>query len=379
LESERDAVADQALRIRREMVQLVVLVVLAAGAFLATRAVASANRLESRRDAAEWYERGRRFLSGGDFDRAIEAFHHATVRNRDERRFALALASALAAKGQDGPAVRVLLSLREAVPEATDVNVQLARLAAQRQDLRDAIRYYQSALYAPWGADQAGARRAVRVELVRFLLEHGQAGRALAELLALSADLPDEAAPHIGAGELFARAGDHRHALEQFQRALRTAPADPAALAGAGGAAFELGDYASARRYLSSVPPGVTVGDAREVVEAVLTRDPLANRIPSNERERRLRANLAYAGDRLDTCLRDSGASASEPDQRLSEQVRAIAAKLDRPGASGRDTLESGVDLSFRIAERVAQACPRATPVDQALAIIGREHGASER
>ena len=68
--------------------------------------------------------------------------------------------------------------------------------------------------------------------------------------MALSTDLPDDAAAHVEVGQLFATAGDSGHALDQFQRALRLAPRSGAALAGAGQAAFQLGDYLLARTYL---------------------------------------------------------------------------------------------------------------------------------
>ena len=51
------------------------------------------------------------------------------------------------------------------------------------------------------------------------------------ELLALSADMPDEIALHLEVAQLFAEAGDDAHALEQFQRALRLDPGNRAAIA----------------------------------------------------------------------------------------------------------------------------------------------------
>ena len=44
-------------------------------------------------------------------------------------------------------------------------------------------------MYAPWPADQADARRQVRVELIRFLLTHNQVNRSVAELIALDGEL----------------------------------------------------------------------------------------------------------------------------------------------------------------------------------------------
>jgi len=370
-------IEEQSARIRREIIQLILLAVAAAGAFFLTRAVASANRLESLRDAAQWFERGEAGLAAGDVDRAIESFHRAVVRNRGEQRYGRALAGAMAAKGQDVSARQVLLSLREAAPDAPEINVQLARLAAKASDLTEATRYYHNALYAPGTSDRPQARRQLRVELVRFLLAHGQAGRGLSELLVLSADLPDEAAPHVEAGQLFAQAGDERRALDQFQRALRFAPAENDALAGAGMAAASLGDYGLAQKYLGSLSAETdAVRETGDMVEAVLRRDPLAPRLRSSERLRRARANLSYAADRFAACLPAAMTRpAGDADLRLQDAARSLEAELKRPGTRDQEAIEQGVELASRLAVRLGQACAPATPLDRALVLIGRRHG----
>jgi tetratricopeptide (TPR) repeat protein len=245
--------------------------------------------------------------------------------------------------------------------------------------LPEAVRFYHNALYAPWGTDQAAARRLLRAELIRFLLDNRQRRAAQSELLALSADLPEEAAPHTETGELFARAGDDRHALDQFQRALRIAPDDASALAGAGQAAFALGDYVQARKYLAFAPGNAQgVAATREIVEEILLRDPLAGRMPNTQRERRLRANLAYLRGRLDACVAQRAGAEGAPELAgLRDAVNVFEADLAR--TRDRDAIESGVELSDTIASQVAQSCPPATAVDQALVLIGRRHGAAER
>ena len=187
--------------IHREIFQLTVLILVAIGAFLLTRAVAASNREMSLRDAAEWYRQGQQAIEAGRVDDAIDSLRRATVRNRSDTRYVLALARALALKGDDDAARSVLLTLRESTPEDPDINLQLARLAAARQDVTDALRFYHNALYAPWPADQADARRRVRLELIRFLLTHDQASRALSELLALSTDLPDDVPLRLEGGD----------------------------------------------------------------------------------------------------------------------------------------------------------------------------------
>ena len=109
--------------------------------------------------------------TAGKVDDAIDSLRRAAVRDRNDKRYALALAHALALNGEDDAARGALLTLRESAPEDPDINLQLARLAAGQPDVTDALRFYHNALYAPWPVDQADARRRVRFELIAFLLD----------------------------------------------------------------------------------------------------------------------------------------------------------------------------------------------------------------
>lgn len=119
-------------------------------------------------------------------------------------------------------------------------------------DFAAAVRRYSDALSGLWPADQADARRQVRLELIDLLLDHGRQSRALSETLVLAANLPDEPEEHVRAGQLFLRAGDPRHAAEEFTAALKRAPKQLDAIAGAAEAAFENGNYAAALSWLDS-------------------------------------------------------------------------------------------------------------------------------
>jgi tetratricopeptide (TPR) repeat protein len=367
--------------IHQEILKLVALIAIAAVAFFVTRAIAANNRDMSLRDAAEWYERGQRQLESGDADDAIDSFRRATVKHRGEKRYVLALARALASTRQDDAARSALLALRESAPEDPDINLQLARLAADRQDVTEAINYYHHALYAPWPTDQTDARRRVRLELIRLLLTHDQVNRALSELVALSTDLPDEAAAHAEVGQLFASAGDSGHALDQFQKALRLAPDSGAALAGAGQAAFQTGDYLLARKYLANAPEDMDrVKETRELVELVLSDDPLAARIGSSARRRRLVDNFASAEQRLKACVGQRPGGQPSPDAlALGDEAQAFKDQLTPSTILDEDTIEWGVELIYRIEREVVQSCPPPTPLDRALMLIGQHHGVDHR
>lgn len=305
--SSQQRFAARANFVHREILKLAVLIALAVGAFFLTRAVAASNRQIELQNGLEWYERGQRQLSAGEVDVAVDSFRRAAGRNRGEKRYVLALARALTTQGDDDAAARsALLALRILAPEDADINLQLARIAALRRDVAEALSYYQNALYAPWPIEQIDGRRQVRFELIRFLVAHDEIELALSELLAATADLPDDENLHIQVAQLYAEAGDGRQALEHFQSALTLTPDSPPALAGAGFAAFGLADYPLGRQYLRRAPPEVEgVQEAGELVELVLENDPLAARIGAAARARRLVANLSHAMERLDGCLEE--------------------------------------------------------------------------
>ena len=377
--SPRQSVGRTAL-IHRELVQLAALVAVAVLAFLVTRAVAMNNRSLSVRNAAEWYRRGEQLLDAGRTDAAIDAFRRAIVRNRTNRTYLLALSRALTQKRDYDGARTILLSIREVTPEDAEINLDLARLSAARQDVTEALRFYHDALYAPWLPALAEQRRGVRIELIRFLLTHGQPGRAQSELLAAGADLPDDAPHHVELAELLRQAGDARTALAQFQRALRVAPDNRAALVGAGSAAFETGDYALARSYLQQVPENVTaVQQFREVADEVVSRDPIAARIGAQERRRRLEGDVSYAQERLGGCIAQQDRGPSSAEQHVQNDLQTFEHTLQRSVPLDQDSVESGMDLIDRAERAAVGACGAATAVDQALLLIARQHGASSQ
>jgi Tfp pilus assembly protein PilF len=211
--------------IHREVVQLAILIAVAAGAFSLTRTVAASNRAMSVRDAAEWYQLGERALQQGRTADAIASLRRAVMRDRADTQYVLALARALARAHDYDAARSVLLDLREGAPEDPYVNLALGRLAVERRDVSEALRYYHSAVLAHWpGPDGDDARRAAREELIRFLLDEHHSNLALSEILALAADLPDTAEARVNAARLFFEAGDTRRAREQYARALQIDP-----------------------------------------------------------------------------------------------------------------------------------------------------------
>lgn len=351
--------AQRAERIRREGAKLILLIALTLIAFFATRAAAEHSRAVATQDAAEWYARGRRAFAAHELPVAIDAFRRAQLKNRGNLDYSLALAQALATDHQDAAAERILLALRESAPERPDINLQLARLAAARDDRPTAVRYYRNALYATW-ADPDGPRK-VRLELIDFLLAHDDRQRAIAELIAARTTTPDTADAHLELATLFVRAGDPATALQEFRRTLDLDAGNEAALSGAGEAAFALGDYAGARRFLRGA--GTLSAPAREklaIATLVLGRDPLEPRLGAAERRRRLVDDFTDVQQRLDACSASSSL----------ESLPKLPARLDQ------DAIEDALAAIWRIETAVTRECGPATALDHALLVIAQRHGA---
>jgi tetratricopeptide (TPR) repeat protein len=354
------------MQYHRELFQIAVLIALAVGAFWGARAVhAYAERINVS-DAAQWYGRGAAALNAGETGGAVEAFRRAVAKNRGERKYALALASALEGNNEPDAAERVLVALRDSSPEDAEINVALARLNAHNGRVQDAVRYYRNALYAPAAASDVLMRRATRLELIRLLLAHDDRSRALAELLAAANDSPNDAPSASELGDLFMQAGDDSRALEQFTIALRLTPANHDVRRGAGIAAFHLGRYPEARRHLLAA--GVLDSDARRLLETatyIVANNPVAPRLALPERRRRMLAALNAARSHLAMCAGTTDAAS------MQRNVDVAIADLEKRRPATADAFDGYLDV-VALAEAAAADCGTASPADLALALIVR-------
>lgn len=364
--------------VQREIFVLLVLVGVTIAAFVVTRNVAESNDGLRRQQAAMSFEAGQEALQNGRVEPAVVTLRLAVSRDPENREYRLALASALATSRLDGEAKRVLEILREAEPEDPETNVQFARIEARGADADTARRYYESAIAGLWRTEDAEERRAVRLELIDFLVARQERDRALSQLLVLGANLPSDKDVQVQVGRLFFSAGDPRQALDRFETALEADPDDGPALAGAGESAFVLGDYALARGYFSAAPeddPAVVA--LREVTELVLVSDPLEPRLSVRARSERLLLAFEQARASLDSCLADPFVDGRASLEELQfEAVDFDAAVAEQSRGDLRDLVDGGVDLIYRIERSIEQRCRTPiTPFDRALLLIGRRHG----
>lgn len=366
--------------LNREIVLLVALSLAAFGVFVFTRHVAAGEQRLEARIAAVWFERGMQFMRAGDIEQAIQAFRKATADTGENRRYVLALADALAAGNHVAEAQQLLLTPRESDPGDAEMNTQLARLAARQGAVQDAVHYYQSALYSNWAAGQADERRRLRIEFIRFLLAHQQRDLATSELLVLQGRTPNSASAHIETAKLFLEADDQKHALQEYEEAHRLDSHNEDALTGAGQTSFQLGDYATAERYLRDAhdvnPDSQKARQLLTLAELVQSEDPLAPPLSPLERQRRLMADFERSEQRLESCLNQTaGSTASAELQSLKAEALAVQPKFrSQTHPPDSDAVRSGVDLIFRMQQAASGHCGEPAPEDQALLLIGRRH-----
>jgi tetratricopeptide (TPR) repeat protein len=352
-----------------------VLAAIAVAAFFATRAAAAANSRLRVQDAAAWYSRGQHATEAGRLGDAVHALQRATGIDRDHVAYRLALARALAANHQEYAARQLLLGVRERMPEDPDVNLQLARLEARRGDTTAAQKYYRNALYGAWKPEDAEAHRRARVEFIRYLLDRGEKPRAVAELMVLTGNLPDDSAAQTAAAQLFLEAGDARQALGLFERVLSRDAGNGVAARGAGEAAFTLQNYTRALRYLRAAPADDHVSDLRTVAGLVISEDPLRPRLSPSLRWQRLSTAIAETRARLNACAATPAGSRDQVVTSLRADLAALEPSLNRRAlGESPEIVDDAVAVIVQVARRASTVCGPPGQRDRAWVLIGRLH-----
>jgi tetratricopeptide (TPR) repeat protein len=366
------------LYLRKRPVMLVILSVLAVAFFLSVTGLSRA--YHAQRDALgnRWSSRGVADLNGGKYDAAVQEFRAALLYSRDDYGYQLNLAQALIGLQRTGEASAYLLNLWDRQPENGLVNVELARIAAQQGRTDDAIRYYHDAVYAAWPPREQDKRRAARLELIELLLRMHESTQAQSELIALAANVGEDPGQQARIGNLFLQANDYEHALSAYRTSLRSYRHNPGSLAGAGAAAFELGMYPVALRYLQAAvagnPDDKESAERLKTTELVLHMDPFRRQIPSAERNRIVMEAFAAAGARLNNCVAPkTGGTAAQPS--LSDEWSHMKTQLTEAGLRRNpDLVEAAMDLVFRIERETSNACGTPTGTDLALLLISKLH-----
>ncbi|MGA8311393.1 MAG: tetratricopeptide repeat protein [Terriglobales bacterium] len=372
---------------RRPPVILTTLLIVAVLAFLGVNRLVNRFHEQEKALARHLYDRGLKAQSAKNPDAAVRYFRAALGYSHDNFQYQLSLARALRDTGRTAESEAYLIRLWEGAPQDGAVNLALGRLYAREQLFDKAVQYYHNAIYGVWPSDAESKRRDTQFELIEFLLGHNSYPQAQAELITMASALSREPSLRLRLAALFARAQDYEHALEQYQDILRTERDMPAALAGAGEAAFQLGRYRTAQDYLqSAVRADPKNEDARLLLESatqVLEADPFARRL--SDAERRQRADVAFrrAGERLQSCAESQGIDLAP--QSPSTGLPSLKARWleTEPKLAKRhttvNTLDALMDLVFEIEQQTQATCGSPNGLDQALLSLSRDPAGVDR
>src|SRR2546425_370354 len=356
--------------------------------FIVTGFAARAYHSKEKHLADEWYARGEANLGAGRPASALDDFRTALIYSRDNPRYQFRLARALLESDRIEEARVYLLNLWEHEPGNGAVNLELGRLAARQGNVHDAQRYFHNAIYGVWESQRDQQRREARRELAEVLLSKGEKTQARAELVALVAELPADAALHVRAGKLFLEAEDFTSALQEFRNALKFNRRKQGALAGAGEAAFRLARYREAKDYLERAmrehPRDPAAASLLKTTHLVLGADPSEPGLTPLERARRVKRAFAQAGARLRKCAAKKGEALDVRKPVTDLQASYARARKLRPRVGERYLLRrpglgsTVMDFVFNVEEQTAKECGPPAGVDEALMLIGRRRGEPE-
>jgi Flp pilus assembly protein TadD len=200
--------------------------------------------------AVRWSGRGRDALRAGKPQEAIVALRTGLSYAPGTRSYELLLAEALEDAGRTEEASNYFMNLWVLQPGDGFINLELARLAAKKNDPRDAVKYYRASIYGTWEGDGVVRRREVRLELARYLIAQHEMNAARIELLIAAGNSPGDPKLNRTLADLLVETGDMADGFTFYNRVLKDDPKDQAALEGAGQAAYRLGNFATAHSLL---------------------------------------------------------------------------------------------------------------------------------
>jgi len=364
-------------------VALLALSLIAVIGFIAVGRLVHAFDSRQRMVAADMYHRGIIDRNHRDFKLAVNHFRAALSFDRNNDLYQLNLAQSLAALGKDhdDQARAYLLNLWDRAPQDAQVNLELARLAANQNQLDQALRYYHNAIYGIWNDSTGASRRQARLELVDFLIAHNEKTQAQSELIASAGSLPPEVAPHARIADRLMRVNAFADALAQYRAILEIDPQNADAMRGAGEAAFFLGDFRTAQRDLQAAKDhglqDSEVDHKLQMAYLILRNDPFRRKLTDKERRDRTLTAFDQAGRRLQTCKEEQ--ALSHPLESLRERWTQLKPRVTAYRSGNAAIAETAMDVVFQIEQQAAQDCGQPTGLDEALLLIANNREGGDR
>jgi tetratricopeptide (TPR) repeat protein len=341
--------------------------------------------------ADEWFAAGEERLQAGDPNGALTDYQNALVYAPNNTKFQFHLATALVEARRYDQARPYLLTLLSESPGSGEVNLQLARLAARNNSLADAERYYQGAIYGEWINDDSIAMRwQIRREFCDFLISKAAVNQAIPAVMDLAENTPDgDSAGLKVVGQLLLRTQQWTRAQQLYRSLLGSDRHDEEAIAGAGLAAFELGEFADALEDFNRLSPErrgqPEIARAYEMAHRALAMSPYLGGLSEQVRAQRAENELSLAQARAQSCARRLGISLLETPPRTELQITYATAQTMGDNWNLRnlryfpDRLEAAMQTAFAIENAAAKECGEPQGDDRALWLLGRSRNGVNR
>jgi tetratricopeptide (TPR) repeat protein len=341
--------------------------------------------------AQRWAVRGQAAIASGRPDQAIIALRAALSHAPGERSYELLLAQALGAAGHTEEAYNYFLGLWETQPGDGFINLRLARLAANKNDMQAAIKYYRAAIYGTWEGDGIVRRRDVRLELSRYLIAHHDLSSARTELLIAGGNAPDDVGLALTLAPLLEQASAPYDALNYYRKVLAREPNNQRALEAAGRLEYGFGNFEEAHRLLerakhehdATAPYQALSPNVQAMLDSsvqVLNLSP-SKKLAAKERVSRILKARDLAKKRFDSCNAQVSAANGLPSplQTLGARWTSKEATINRAAllndASEQDAV---IKLVYDTETQTSQACGAPTGDDALLLMLAKSPKAVE-
>ncbi len=326
--------------------------------------------------AHRWADRGHAALDNHQPAQAIASYRAALSYAPGERGDELMLARALGEAGRTEESFNYFTELWELHPGDGFINLQLARLAARKLDVLDAINFYRASLYGTWDGDGVERRRTIRLELARYLIAQKEFAPARAELLVAGGNNADTAELDLTLATLLEQAQAPADALDFYRKTLAHNPHSATALSAAGRLGFEAGDYSAAYRLLNRATreSPQDAGSAALLVqtERILQLTP-SSTLTDIERTNRILMLRTIARQRLAACSVPLQLPSTLQDRWNAQEGTARRATLLHDPHLQAAALQLVYDTELAAASgNVQSSCPPATDDDALLLLLAR-------
>lgn len=283
-----------------------------------------------RRERAEnRYRNGLQLEHQGDNRQAMEEFRAALTYSHDNPTYRLELAKSLISLGQWNEAESHLTDLKQDDPTNGTINLMLARIAAREGQDEQATLYYNRAIYGYWPDQPEQNRISTRFELLDLQDRTHQQKQALAQLLQLAGEVPEnDTATRLKIAEMLLSHGSPQSAADTFRAIIALQPRSAAAEQGLGEAEFELGNFVAARSAFGAAarlePSNTVLSQKIAECDTILDLDPTLVRLSASQRFERAQALLRATFDSAGQCTMLPADLSSNAQKALSEKPRRI-------------------------------------------------------